>query len=418
MPLLPFGKSGLQKAIDGFLAGGDLGEGLESIPDYVVRSKRDAEAVVRALERFPRVAKQPAERYTTSPLHHLVAFFQEAEGDAVDVFRERGIPELARIFDASFPPEDGDDDDLPFLLKILVMYAAPAALSAVVRSARHPRTADQYLWSVVFQIMQEGHPHAEEIIAQLSSPLPAGFAGVAFLDFANGLAINGRAARHPFNSAEGIARLEQYLTDTDPDKYSYAHSATAAIPFIDAGSRALLLSLAARHPDDSVQLESFWAAAKLGDESGVQALAQASLDPRRGTTPLRYLEELGRLDAAPRETKSDEFMALSEMAEWLAHPNEMGRAPDRIRVLDTREMFWPPTNDRRRLWLIAYSYDDGEAGVGMVGSVTFALFGDANPDASPEDIYGLHCAWELEMNHDPRAPDPRTSAAGRKILGI
>jgi hypothetical protein len=418
MPLLPFGKSGLQKAIDRFLNGSDLSEELDKIPDYVVRSKRDAEAVVQALERIPRVPKQREDRFITSPLHHLVAFFQEAEGDALDVFRERGIPELTRIFDASFPPEDGDCDDLPFLLKVLVMYAAPAAINAVVRSARHPRTSDQYLWSVIFQIMQEGHPHAEEVIAQLSSPLPGGFAGVAFLDFANGLAINGRAARHPFHSPEGIARLEQYLTDMDPDKYSYAHSATAAIPFIDAGSRDRLLAIAAKHPDDSVQLESFWAAAKLGDENGVQALANASLDPRRGTTPLRYLEELGRLDAAPRETQSDEFLALSEMAEWLAHPNEMGKPPDSIRVLDTREMFWPPANDRRRLWLIAYDYSGGESGVGMVGSVTFALFGDTKSDLSPEDIYGLHCAWELEMNHDPRAPEPRTAAAGRKLLGI
>jgi hypothetical protein len=51
-----------------------------------------------------------------------------------------------------------------------------------------------------------------------------------------------------------------------------------------------------------------------------------------------------------------------------------------------------------------------------VGSVTFALFGEATADLSPEDVYGLHCAWELECNGDGRAPKKRTAKAGRKIL--
>ena len=54
----------------------------------------------------------------------------------------------------------------------------------------------------------------------------------------------------------------------------------------------------------------------------------------------------------------------------------------------------------------------------MVGSVTFALFGETNADLSPEDVYGLHCCWELECNGDDRAPRKRSAAAGRKLLGI
>jgi hypothetical protein len=90
-------------------------------------------------------------------------------------------------------------------------------------------------------------------------------------------------------------------------------------------------------------------------------------------------------------------------------------------LYDTRELFWPPTNDKRRLWLIKYTYNDEERGetdrgIGMVGSVTFALFSEATADLSPEDIYGLHCCWEMEMNEDSRAPKKRGAKAGRKIL--
>jgi hypothetical protein len=51
-----------------------------------------------------------------------------------------------------------------------------------------------------------------------------------------------------------------------------------------------------------------------------------------------------------------------------------------------------------------------------VTRVTFALFGESTEDRSPEEGYGLHCAWELEMNQDPRAPEERSAAAGMRIL--
>ena len=54
----------------------------------------------------------------------------------------------------------------------------------------------------------------------------------------------------------------------------------------------------------------------------------------------------------------------------------------------------------------------------MVGSVTFALFGEATAGMPPEDIYALHCVWELQQEGDKRAPKERTVQAGRKLLGL
>ena len=57
----------------------------------------------------------------------------------------------------------------------------------------------------------------------------------------------------------------------------------------------------------------------------------------------------------------------------------------------------------------------------MVGSVTFALYGESTSGLSAEQIYGLHCAWELEMERDARAPcspeaKKRTAEVGIQIL--
>ena len=56
--------------------------------------------------------------------------------------------------------------------------------------------------------------------------------------------------------------------------------------------------------------------------------------------------------------------------------------------------------------------------IGLVGSITFALFGETTHNLSAEDIYGIHCCWELESNQDDRAPQKRSANAGRKILAI
>jgi hypothetical protein len=90
-------------------------------------------------------------------------------------------------------------------------------------------------------------------------------------------------------------------------------------------------------------------------------------------------------------------------------------------MFDSRVLYWPPTDDERRLWLFKYTYEDREtgepdSGIGMVGSVTFALFGEATPTLTAEELYGLHCCWELKNKGDPRAPKKRSPKAGIRIL--
>ena len=151
-------------------------------------------------------------------------------------------------------------------------------------------------------------------------------------------------------------------------------------------------------------------------------LVRLCLDRNFSTTACAYLEELGRDDLIPDAANEPHFRALADMCDWLAHPQEFGRSPDEIELYDTRELFWPPTNDVRQLWLFKYRYiaeekgESDDCGLGMYGSTTFSLFDETNSDMAPEDVYALHCCWELEANDDPRAPDERTIAAGRAIL--
>jgi hypothetical protein len=134
---------------------------------------------------------------------------------------------------------------------------------------------------------------------------------------------------------------------------------------------------------------------------------------------------LQRDDLISETARNPHFQAVAEMCAWLSQPDAYGEIPDEIEIFDYRSVKWAPTNDERPLWLMKYTYaadpsdpeDFAEIGIGLVGSETGVLFDETSPDQSPEEIYALHCCWELEQNGDERAPEVHSVDAGLKILG-
>jgi hypothetical protein len=313
---------------------------------------------------------------------------------------------------------------LLFVVKVLCAYQQRSDAVLIVQAARDPDLAEGYLWGTIFGMTAERHPEAADICGRLADPLPSGEIVTAYLDFANRLARAGVIAAHPFGSAAGLARLSAFLADRDAEDAEDNDSAVVAassIPFLDPSKREMLLELASQHPNGLVRLEEAWSRAKLGQESGRARLVDFCRDPRYSERASGYLDELGLGDLIPPETDHPDFVALAEMSRWLAHPMEFGRPPDKIVQYDTRELNWPPTGQRHRFWLFKFHYEarDGQPvhnGMGLVGSDTFAL--DMTSAAlAPEDVYGLHCCFE--MRGDPRVPEKAeewSAGIGRKLI--
>ena len=398
--------------------------------DLSVDTVRDAQAVCRALASDRALELDE----TDTPAHRNIVGLLQRPGNGIvaAVFASDALPSVRRLFKKEFAEvaAQGDTRDAydsrrnaaMSLLNVLALYGLPEDTPLIISTAAHPAFEDEYLWSPMLGGVGEGHPEAVEICSALRDGIPGGFAGVAYLDFANGLAVAGRIPDHPFNTDQGIEMLTGHLTDTDPENDTHAKSAVTALPFIDEPARSRLIDIASSHEAVAVRIEAAWALAKLDSEQGREMLVAFCRDPKTSSLARAYLEETGQSSHIPRECLEPDFLALSEMFEWLTHPMEFGRAPDHIEQYDVRELYWPPTRDTRWLWLFKYRYDPEEEGgepdegVGMVGSVTFALFGEATADLPPEDIYALHCCWEFEGNKDPEAPDERTVEAGRKLL--
>jgi hypothetical protein len=416
------------RAIDDWsLAGGPLPD---LVNDHKIRVAAEAEAVCRALCSKHILSAEPGER---SALYHLAVLFQQVETkEGAEILASRGLPHLRAVLRdvldntvesaASRQGCEVNYNDYMFVLKILAMYGESGDGSLMVRAARDPRMAAGDLWYIIFDLVDRDHPDASAIWEALREPLPEGVAGIHYLDIANRLVRERKMARHPFDTEAGISRLFALLADRLPDDYVYAQCAVACIPFVNAEARQSLFESADRHPDGGVRLEGARALASTGSEFGWHRLAQLCLNLRFASDAIEYLEELGLGEHVPKKAREPDFRALAEMCKWLADPMEYGRHPDEITLYDTRELNWPPTDDCRRLWLFKYRFepedDDDKAkqGVGMVGSTTFALFGEAAPELPPEDIYGLHCCWELEIQEDSRAPAKRSAAAGRRML--
>lgn len=407
----------LQAALQRAMApGAEAQREIETVRDYRLKSAADGQAVAEALEHFLERGDEAARQ----ALDPLIGFFQNVEDDECEAFealRSDGIPHLCRLVEnalstlpssAALPgaegaanmPAPGNDLAL-FALKILAMYGTDEGTDAVVRAAQMPFEPDSYMWSVILGAYRGEHPQCERLYAAFAEALPPGFLAIALLDAANAALIDGLEMRHPFDTEAGVRRLEQWLTDKDEEHSSYAISATAALPFLEGAERDRLAALALDHADPRVQLEAAWAAAKLGREAGVRCLARYCRDVNQSVTARRYLQELRREDAIPEEALDADFQAKAEFAQWLAHPNELGRAPDELEIVDRRELRWPPNWERRPFWLIKYRvrnssiFVDDDVDVGLVGSTTFCLVTSKLAERPPEDGYAIHCCWEM-----------------------
>jgi hypothetical protein len=327
------------------------------------------------------------------------------DSPAYEVLSAEGIPQLIRIFNATLPLIDEYDDvrDLLVTLEILALYRSREGSTRVIEAAQRPLSPDAYMWHRILSCYSSEHPHRDDLFEALSDPLPPGFLGIALLDSANSAAIKGELQRHPFDGPEGGKRLQEWLEDDNPDNFSYAHSATAALPFISNPSRDQLFALAMDHSDVGVQMEAAWAAAKLGREAGFKLLARYCLDVRYSEDARGYLAELDREDLIPAEASEPGFKAQANLASWLAHPNEMGSPPDEMEIVDHRYLRWPPKGEPEALWVIRYSYsteeidEDLELGCGLVGSMTWCFFDYEMHRRPPEDIYAMHCYWEMQF---------------------
>jgi hypothetical protein len=138
-----------------------------------------------------------------------------------------------------------------------------------------------------------------------------------------------------------------------------------------------------------IRAEAAFALAKLGEASAVDCLLELALDDATRPRVLHYVRELGFADRIEPEWESDEARARSMLALQLSQPEWFAVAPQRIELVDRREIAIPGLQGPQPCFLFHYEYDFGLqriANIGFSGPFVF-LFSTCILDWDMEQIY-------------------------------
>jgi hypothetical protein len=384
--------------------------------ELVLRS--DALAICDALSAIP-VDSIDVTDYS-SPAAALVQLFgqlEDAEAPAYEVLSTDGLRILTQLFDAKSGEVSREKNPylLMEILEVLARYGTLEGTDKVLEAARMHFAPESYQWHSLFAIYSHDHAHRDRLFRALSRNLPSGTIGLALLDAANQASLQNEELFHPFDSSEGKRQLKEWLLERDPENYGHAHSSAFALAFLSDPDRDPLLALAMEHPNKDVQMEGAWSAAKIGRDSGLKFLASVCLDVNQSSRAQQYLREIGREDVIPEDANEPGFKARAEFAQWLAHPNELGVAPDEVEIIDNRELRWPLAKESSNFSVVRFLLRDrtglgvDDENVGVVGSMTWCFFDKQMNQRPPEDVYAIHAYWEMENEElikETRKEDP------------
>lgn len=422
-------KVGLERALEVDDEG--LVEAINELWLERVEGAAEAEVLVQILGRFPVSVADPADG--ASALEATLGWCANTENKGARRVLERGAPpQLLRIFDALI--EDAEEDSKLFdaLMKAVAAMALlemPEGVSRMLRAAQLEGQWENDNWDAVYGVVLPRKKHAwvDALVDGLKDEMPGGMIGILFLDLCTLQSSAKQLPEHPFKSPLGIQRMTAWLNQEGGSRVSYAISTCAALEFLPESIRAQLLEVADQSPEPEVRIAAAKARIEANDKSGFDRLKEIGNDPRYAMGIIRYLLEL----KAPPERYPERFtapgfktfLAKAELCEWLSHPHEFGRPPQKLHKIDSRKIYWPPSDKMKRVYLFRYEYAPRKkkkkptVGVGMVGGeATFSLFGEVTEDMAPEEMYALHCAWELELLQDERAPKKRSVRAGLRLL--
>lgn len=404
------------------LEGGNLDKQLAEFRQHSITTESEVHAICHTLDAL----HNHIELLTSTeqhPLPLLAAFFRDVSDENLrQTIITEGLPVLRWYVADALAGKPHQDHDLMSVLEVLAQYRQKEDVSWIYKAILHPIAPNDPIWFAILGTYREQHPYLKPFIQALSKHLPPGRACLAFLKLCDHLVDTKQYLPHAFNGTMGLEKLKSYLHPQSNRPLEFARAAVRTAALLEDGNREVILSLADQHPDPSIAFLSSVTRASLGDEQEIESLIQRCRDVRRSYETQLKLQEIGMESLIPNEARQPEFLALAQTSHWLEFQSEFRRAPDRMELMETRDLFWLPRHQQCRLYLVKFEYDQpvGEQkvndGVALVGSVTHSLIGETHVGMDSADILGLHCCWELEALHDPLAPRNRTAKMGRNLL--
>ena len=198
-------------------------------------------------------------------------------------------------------------------------------------------------------------------------------------------------------SAEPEESLQQ-LHSTVANSIALAVSLCDAMALIGSDTSNSVLRLTCQLPHRRLRTEAAAALARLGEEEGREMLLGLASEPVVRLRVIQYAEELGIEDQLNPSLVNTAARKESELALWLAQPENVGIPPSGMLLLDERQQYWPGFEQPVDCFLFQffYQFDTGEyRNTGIAAPATAAVHANLE-HLEIEDIYALFAGADVE----------------------
>ncbi len=190
----------------------------------------------------------------------------------------------------------------------------------------------------------------------------------------------------------------QQISQLVGESVSLVTSLCDALSLIGDVSAAESLRRASQLKHRQIRTESLSALCRLSQSDAQQPLIDMAAEPVVRLRALTYAEELNLLPRVPECHQSDEARAEGRLAMWLAHPTNMGLAPNSLQLVARKTLYWPSFDEPQDCFLFRYQYEfshDSIENLGIVGPLTHA-FASSLLHLELADVFACFAGWHCE----------------------
>ncbi|MFK7737263.1 MAG: HEAT repeat domain-containing protein [Pirellulaceae bacterium] len=164
-----------------------------------------------------------------------------------------------------------------------------------------------------------------------------------------------------------------------------------------------------------IQTEAAGALARMDEDLGKARLMELAQDSVARARAVAYAEELGFVEEMPEDVRHSEALAESELAAWLAGPEQFGFPPQSIELVDSRTQHWPSFEEPQNCYLFRYEYqlpNGPVSNVGIAGPLCQGFQADL-ANLPVDDIYAAYAGWQAEHEEIFEVPVEQLNASQR-----
>jgi hypothetical protein len=403
-------KSAFSEAVDrGLAPNGSLWEQLYD-KGQRVETHADVRAFVRAIKRMQEVETYGENEWSVLSVLLYAAWCRVNDSDDPEdiqgrkLFVDEAGADLVKLSDKLGLMAASADRDSCLLdtLELLAWCNSKEGKQRVLKLAKANVGVDETGWYSVFDIyFEQDRDFCQQLLKELSAPLPSGYLAAAYLKMCNLMAMSQSDFVHPFNSEQGLQRMTELFSDRF-QCYLHQIEACATDRIAPEVAEKFFNAMIEQNIVEYSPMAALRSAQR-GFPSGLRSLQAMCSDLLHHRDAVEHLKSLGRADLLPSDAISVEFTARSDFLMSLVSITPEYARNARLEVVAKRQWKLPGDRELKEIMLLRYTAETEDplnprtATAFHHGTVFRRL--DGNPEQwHIDDAFASYCGRRIRMD--------------------